>query len=187
MKFFHPLTTLQQISQWLTITDQGFIFLYDHEQNIVLDENQSIVSVSSTLHGLINNQIMTVYLFYEDKTQTIRLLKSISTSDLLYNQHYLRQLNVQVPSNQCILVRIIDDHNKILLNEDLKKSLEYYSSSNHNTRLCFRISILIQIFQYDNDQLYPILVPSRNLTIEKLIEMIPNENVDTYKYLSSFE
>lgn len=188
-KLFHPLTDLKHIGYWIQTVDrfsnETFMF-YDNEQAIILDENEVISAVSSSLSGILDDETMTIHLSYENKTETIRLLKSILTSNLLNNEQYFQQLNVQIPSNECILVQIINDDNKILSNEELQQPLQVYSSSN-NLEPHFRIAILIQIIQYDNNHLYSIPIPSRNLTIEELIQMIPNDQSDTYTYLSSFQ
>jgi hypothetical protein len=96
-QLFHPTTKWQQIDLWLKtikICPQTYSF-YDREQQLILDENQTISFASTIIDGVNNEDIIDVNLSYESNTKTIRILKSSPISDFLYKQYYLQQLNVQ--------------------------------------------------------------------------------------------
>jgi hypothetical protein len=126
---------------------------------------------------------MTVILSYEINKQPIRILKSCPVSDLLRKQPYLRQLNVQIPSSDCILIQKSETDDKILTEEDLKQSIGHYLSVN-NKEIHFQIAILIQIIQYDNNRLILQPISNRNIIIEQLLQSIPNQD-DIHQYLAS--
>jgi hypothetical protein len=127
---------------------------------------------------------MEVTLSYETNKQNIRILKSCPVSDLLQKQYYLQQINVKIPSNDCILVRIKEPDNEILTKEELEQPIETYLSVD-NQPIEFRIAILIQIIKYDDNQIFSIPISNRNITIEQLIQMTPIKD-EMYKYLASY-
>jgi hypothetical protein len=55
-----------------------------------------------------------------------------------------------------------------------------------NQKIDFRIAILIEIIQYDNNQIFSLPISNRNITIEQLIIMIPKKD-RIYEYLSSYD
>lgn len=128
---------------------------------------------------------MDVSLSYETNKQTIRILKSAQVSNLLYKQYYLEQLKVKIPLSDCILVRMTKKDHEILTENDLKEPIKNYLSLN-NEIPHFQLSILIQIIQYDTNQLLLIPISTRNITIKQLIDKIPNRD-EIYKYLSSYD
>jgi hypothetical protein len=179
------MTKWQQIDLWLKTTD-GFTDNYsfcDREQKIILNEDQSLASTPAIIDGVNNEEIMIIILSYETNKQPIRILKSCPVAELLREQPYLQQLNVQIPSNDCILVRKNEADDKILTAEDLEQPIGSYLSVD-NEEIHFQIAILIQIIQYDNNRLIPRPISNRNITIEQLIQSIPNRD-EIYQYLAS--
>jgi hypothetical protein len=179
------MTKLQQINLWLKTAD-GFTDNYSFchkEQKIILNKDQSLPSTLTIIEGVSNEEIMTVILSYETNKQPIRILKSCPVSDLLRKQPYLRQLNVQIPSSDCILIQKSETDDKILTEEDLKQSIGHYLSVD-NKEIHFQIAILIQIIQYDNNRLILQPISNRNIIIEQLLQSIPNRD-DIHQYLAS--
>jgi hypothetical protein len=176
------MTKWQQINLWLKTTDafpDNYSF-YHKEQKFILSEDQSLPSTPVIIDGVSNEEIMNILLSYETNKQPIRILKSCPVADLLREEPYLRQLNVQIPSNDCILVRKNEGDDKILIAEDIEQPIGNYLSE----EIHFQIAILIQIIQYDNNRLISQSISNRNITIEELIQLIPNRD-DIYQYLAS--
>jgi hypothetical protein len=186
------MTKWKEINLWLKTTNKSIEIYHfcDREQKIIIDEDQSISSTmndstSVTIDGISSEDIMEVILSYETNKQKINILKSSPVSDLLHKQHYLQRLNIKIPSNDCILVRIGESDNEILNEDDLEQSIENYLSID-NEEINFQIAILVQIVKYDNQQIFPISISTRNITIEELMQKIPIKD-ELYKYLASYD
>ncbi|CAF4026337.1 unnamed protein product, partial [Rotaria sordida] len=196
IKAFHPMTKWQQIDLWLK-TFENIVDLsvdnynyWNRQDRIIIDENEIISSTTAqstsiTVDGIDRKQTMKFKISFENNEQTMRTLKSCQVSELLNNRYYFQQLNVNISPIDCILLLIDETDKKILLEEDLQKSIEYYEL-NTNELVHFQIGILIKIIKYDDNELYSIPISNRNITIEQLLQMIPL-NDDIYKYLTSFD
>ncbi|CAF4192698.1 unnamed protein product, partial [Rotaria sordida] len=179
IKAFHPMTKWQQIDLWLK-TFENIVDLsvdnynyWNRQDRIIIDENEIISSTTAqstsiTVDGIDRKQTMKFKISFENNEQTMRTLKSCQVSELLNNRYYFQQLNMK-------------QIKKILLEEDLQKSIEYYEL-NTNELVHFQIGILIKIIKYDDNELYSIPISNRNITIEQLLQMIPL-NDDIKKYL----
>ena len=194
VEFFDPVTKWGQIDLWLRTIDilknipvDTYNFWHKEQKNII-DEDESISftldqSESITIDGINGQDVMKCILSYEQNQQIIRILKSCPTYYLLQNPNYSQQLNLTIPSTDCILVLIEETNNKILNEEDLQQPIGTYSSMN-NQLTHFQISILIQIIKFDDKKEFPIPLSNRNLTIKELIQLTNTDNTK-YKYLAS--
>ena len=184
-KLFHPNTQWNRINLWLRTLNtimESYSFC-DREQQIILNEDQTVSSASSTIDGVSDEEIMTVILSYESNEQSIRILKACPIADLLSKEQYRRQLKVQIPASDCILVRKTTTEDTILSEDDLKQSIGN-SSSDENEDIHFQIGVLIQIRQYDNNRTISKPIFNRNITIEQILQMITDGN-EAYPYLAS--
>ena len=191
---FHPTTLWKQISHWLkSISDEikspvdEFIFI-ENEQKTIVDENQPISSSinstapSTTFDGINRDNTTQVSLSFELYNQTIRALKSLPLYRLLLNKYLMQQLHINVPRNQIVLT-LENANRQILTNDDMQKGLNEYST-NDNQPICIRISLLIQIVKYDDEQLLEVPVSYQNATVEQLLQLTTMPT-DIYKYLAS--
>jgi hypothetical protein len=188
MSLFHPTTNWQQINQWIkTLAKDIFIgdcVIWDPQQKIVVDENQSLCSTGdqSTFDGISQEETIKVIFFYETSHQPICTLKSTWVYHLLNNEQLLRQLNLKISPQNCVLMLNQTD-DRILLQDDMRYPVCHYSCADDQP-ICFRISILVSILKYDDQKQLQIPLPNRDFTIEQLLGKT-GMSIDIYKYLAS--
>ncbi|CAF3720842.1 unnamed protein product, partial [Rotaria sordida] len=194
ISLFHPTTKWQQVNQWLKhfiqLIDSSvneFAF-FDKEQNIIIDENQSISSTieqtkSTTIDGISRDTTTNVIFSYENNSVLVHALKSMRICHVLNNERLLRELHlIDISPNDCVLV-LGEMNERILSQDDIRQSIGNYVNIN-NEPIHFRISISIQIMKYDNQEPLQILLSNRNITIEDIFQLIKT-SIDIYKYLAS--
>jgi hypothetical protein len=185
IKYFDLLTKWEQIGLWLKTSNIPIdtCHFWNREYRYILDKHQSISStlddsISITIDGINNEDIMEIILSYDKNEQKIRILKSCPVSYLLNNSHYL---NLKNSPMDYILVLIKERDERILSIEDLKQPISHYSTI-ENEILHFQISILIQLIQFDNQEEFQIPISNQNLSIKECLQF---DNI--YSYLASID
>ena len=192
---FHGSSTWKQIHCWLRslsskidLPADEFIFL-NEEQQTILDENQSISSVfdqnEQVMIDIVDGHGMIKVMFtYKTNSHTIRALKSTKISLLLQNKDLQQQLDLVGLSSDHFVLALGETNAQILSKDDLEQSIGQYSTEQNQSSIHFRISILVQIIKYDDQEEIKVLLPDRDRTIEQLLQL-SGQSTDHYKYLAS--
>ncbi|CAF1248253.1 unnamed protein product [Adineta steineri] len=169
--FFHPTANWKHVNEWLKHFDQiidsptNEYSFFNKEQKTILDEYQTISSI--TIDGIDRNITIKVTFTYETNKVTINALKSTKIYYLLDNEHLLRQLNlIDISPNDCVLV-LEGSNEQVFSQNDIQQPVNHYISTD-NQSIHFRVSIMIQIFRYDN-----------------IFQSITDVPSNVYKYLAS--
>ena len=188
------MTTWEQMNTWLPsigLTDAttGCNFWHRESSNII-DEDQTIASTmddensSTTIDVLDVDAVTTIELSYDKKTMTHRILKSCPVTNLLHNQRYLQQLDVEVSSAELVLALTGETEQTILDNDALQRSVRYFAETT-NVPLHFKICVCIHIFRYNDPKEQQLTISHRNITVATLLSKIKCD--EDYKYLASSE
>ncbi|CAF3066852.1 unnamed protein product, partial [Rotaria sp. Silwood2] len=140
----------------------------------------------SIFDGISRDDTMKVIFSYGTNSQIICALKSIPVYQLLNNNSMLEQLNVNISFHDCDLA-VGENNDRILSQDDIQQPVVNYLSTD-NQLVHFRISILIQIFRYDEKQKkqkqQQISISDRNMTVEQLLQLTKTTS-DVVEYLAS--
>ena len=183
-QYFSQDTTWKQIYTWSKISADRNNF-WNVEQQYIIDEDEPLSvtlgeAESVTVDAINRESMIDIILSYDKINQTIRILKSCIVHTLLNNPKYLRQLDLKIPPEDCTLIFVSNQSEKL----DMKNPVSYYASMT-DTLVHFQICLLIQIIQYDNQKEISIPISHRNITIKQLLEMIQIN--DSHTYLASYE
>ena len=171
----------------IDIATDGFAY-FVREQNIILDEQQLISSIleqikTAIIDGIRQDLTMKVKFSYENNSQSICTLKSIRIYQLLNNEHLLRHFNlINMSPNDYVLV-LPENNDQILAHEDIRKPIEQYFTTDHQP-VHFRISSVIQIRRYGDDQSQQFPLFNTRITMKELFDMVKGSD-DDYRFLAS--
>lgn len=162
---------------------------WNRESSNIIDEDQTIASTmgedpSVTIDVLDRDAVMTIKLSFDKMTTTHRILNSCPLSNLLHNQRYLQQLNVEVSSAELVLALIGGTEQTILDSDELQRSVGYFAETT-DAPVHFKICILIHFFRYNDTNEQQLTISHRNITVATLLGQI--EHDDDEKYLASHE
>ena len=195
-QYFNLNTTWKQINVWSKIlginteTPSDHYNFWNIEQQYIISEDETLSytlgeAESINVDAINGENITEIILSYEKNNQTIRILKSCVVQSLLNNSKYLKQLDLNIPPEDCTLIFVSNEPAKQILGKlDMINAISYYASRT-DKGVHFQISLLIQIIQYDDQKEISIPVSHRNITIKQLLEMIGIN--DSHTYLASYE
>jgi hypothetical protein len=190
---FHPTTKWQQIDLWLKTLSQtneppfkDYAFLL-REQRTIFDYDQIISSaidqIESVTIDVVNENTITKLVFsYEMTSYSISVLKATTISSLLHNEELLRYFNLIAISPDDFLLVLEGTNEHTIIGDDIQQTVGDYSTT-ENQPIHFRITTSVLITKYDDNEQIKIRVPSRNITIEQLFQLLGTLS-DCYKYLA---
>jgi hypothetical protein len=179
---FNPEATWQQCDLWLkhlsqtnnlSIDDYSFFF---PKQQIILEKSQTIGSTidstqSYTLDVISQRIITSVTLSYENNSQSLQVFKSMKIITLLRNHNLRRTLDIvdTALENYTMILEKTGGHITISKDE-MQQSIDTYCTT-ENESLHFRLFIPTSITIYHNQEEFPILLSTRNITVYKLLQL----------------
>jgi hypothetical protein len=166
---------LKDFSQTSNLSVDDYAFFLRKQQTI-LEKNQPISSAidptQSNAIDVIRQQVITsITLSYENNSQSLQVLKSMKIIALLKNENIRRKLGIvdTVLENYMMNLEKTDDR-ATLSKDEMQESIETYCVTD-NELPHFRLFIPTPITIYHNQEEFPILLPTRNITIREVLQL----------------
>ncbi|CAF1180202.1 unnamed protein product, partial [Adineta ricciae] len=181
--FFDLEATWFNIEQWLkvfcqrnhlSVNDYAFMMA---KERILCEKTESIGSIidatQSSLVDVINQQLITsVTISYENKSESFHVLASMKIIQLFKDKNFQENFNIIDHALTNFMVNLEKENESLTLTEEqMQQSIETYRSAS-NDSLHFRLFIPTSIIIKYNEEIIPLVLQTRNITIREILKKL---------------